>query len=349
MTEATVTIHSDLGAALEENHRAGLAARAKGRGPAARNQASAIGWPCPSGPRYLVLLRTVQPDPTSPELQAIFEEGDAQEEVVAHQLVNDGWALIESEQPNKVWADLQISGRIDREGTIPKGVAEALGIDPRTRFVVEIKSMSPYSWEEAVSIPAMLSARKPWLRGYAGQLLMYLWLEARPSGIFVLKNKQSGQIRYLPMHMDEWIDLATNLTETCKQANSHIALGTLPDVTGYDNEVCSRCRVRSACMPGEVGIGADVILNDDMGDALRRRAETELAHKEYEKQDAFVKSQIKTLAAGKSGLWVCEGFALEAKVSNQHYRAQPEQDRVTTRISIRRATGEGADGTADAE
>ncbi len=343
---ATVSIHPDLSAALEEHRRAGLTRRARGRGPAARNQASAIGWPCASEARYLTLLRTVQPEPTSPELQAIFEEGDAQETVVARQLTQDGWALIESENPNKLWPDLQISGRIDREGTIPQAVAESLGLDPRTRYVVEIKSMSGPSFEKATSIEAMMGARAPWLRGYAGQLLMYLWLEERPAGIFVLKNKQTGAMRYLPMHLDDWVGLAANLIERCQQANAHIAAGTIPPVTGYEEDVCRRCRVRSACLPGEVGPGADVILDEEMAEALKRRDELAQAAKDYERFDDWVKAQLKALAGDKSGVWVCEDWALEVKQSVQHRKATPEKDLAITRISIRRAKGDASNDTA---
>ena len=343
----TQTLHADLGAALAEHYVAGATARAKGRGPAARNQASAIGWPCPSGPRYLVLLRTVQPEPTTPELQMIFEEGDAQEEVVARQLVRDGWALIDSEKPNKVWPDLQISGRIDREGTVPEAVANLLGLDPRTRYVVEIKSMAGPSWDKATSIEAMMSARQPWLRGYAGQLLMYLWLEERTSGVFVLKNKQTGQLRFLPMHMDDWVGLAADLVERCKQSNAYIAAGILPEATGYEDEVCRRCRVRNACLPGEAGIGADVILDEEMEMALQRRDELAPAAKDYERFDAWIKAQMKALAGENAGIWVCKDWTLEVKQSVQHYKAQPETDRAITRISIRRAKGDANEPAAD--
>ena len=342
----TTAIHPDLGAALESHRQAGLAQRAKGRGPAARNQASAIGWPCASDARYLVLLRTVQPEPTSPELQAIFEEGDAQEGVVAVQLSRDGWSLIESEQPNKVWADLQISGRIDRECTIPKAVAESLGLDPRTRYIAEIKSMAAPSFDKATSIEAMMTARQPWLRGYAGQLLMYLWLEERPAGIFVLKNKQTGQLRFLPMHMDDWIGLAANLVEKCRAVNAHIAAGTVPEVTGYDEEVCRRCRVRTACLPGEAGPGADVILDEEMVESLRRRDELAPAAKAYAEFDAWVKSQMKALAGDGGGLWVCEDWTLEVKQTAKHLKALPARDQVQTSVVIRRVKGGSQDEPA---
>jgi len=347
MTETAIsTIHPDLGPALEAHRQAGLVQRARGRGPAARNQSSAIGWPCPSGPRYLALLRTVQPEPTTPELQAIFEEGDAQEAVVAAQLVRDGWSLIESEKPNKVWPDLQISGRIDREATIPKAVAESLGLDSRTHYIAEIKSMAGPSWEKATSIEAMITANQPWLRGYAGQLLMYLWLEERPAGIFVLKNKQTGQLRFLPMHMDDWVGLAANLVERCRVVNAHIAAGTVPQVTGYEEEVCRRCRVRTACLPGEAGPGAEVILDEGMVMALERREALAPAAKDYEQFDAWVKSQMRALAGDNAGVWVCEDWALEVKQSVQHYKAQPETDRAITRISIRRVKGGTNEPTA---
>jgi hypothetical protein len=345
----TETLHPDLGAALGAHRMAGLADRAKGRGPAARNQASAIGWPCPSGARYLALLRTVQPDPTSPELQAIFEEGDAQEEIIARQLTKDGWGVIELERPNKVWPDLQISGRIDREVTIPKAVAEGLGLDSRTHYIGEFKTMSGPSFEKATSIAAMAGAHQPWLRSYPTQLVMYLWLEGRPAGIFILKCKQTNEFRFLPMHMDEWIGLAANAVERCKEVNAHIAAGTLPPVTGYEQAVCGRCRVRSACLPGEAGPGADVILDEAMVEELQRRDDLAAAAAQYKESDEYVKSQIKALAGGKAGLWICQDWELEVKLVAKHFKAkpaQPESDRVDTQVGIRRLRGASTDEPA---
>ena len=336
---ATVSIHPDLGAALYQHHIEGLRKRASGRGPAARNQASAIGWPCPSGARYLTLLRTVQPEPISPELQAIFEEGDAQEEVIARQLTRDGWGVIEVENPNKVWPDLQISGRIDREVTIPWEVAESLGLNCRAHYIGEIKTMSGPSFEKAISVEAMLTAKQPWLRSYPVQLGTYLWLESRSVGIFVLKCKQTNQYRYLPMHMDDWVGLIANAVERCKQANLHLAAGTLPEVTGYAEDVCRRCRVRSACLPGEVGPGAEVILDEEMAEALRRREELSPLAKEYADLDEFAKSRVKALAGNTPGAWICEDWTLEVKRTAKHFKAQPERDQVQTSVSIRRAKG----------
>ena len=343
----TQTLHADLGAALEAHRREGLQRRAKARGPAARNQASAIGWPCPSDDRYLVLLRTVQPDPTTPELQAIYEEGDAQEAVISLQLMQDGWGVIEVEKPNKVWPDLQISGRIDREVTIPNTVADALGLDPRVHYIGEFKTMSGPSWDKATNIPAMVTARQPWLRGYPVQLSMYLWLEERPSGIFILKNKQTNQLRFLPMHMDDWIRLTANAVERCRAANAHIAAGTVPEVKGYEEAVCRRCRVRTACLPGEAGLGADVILNEDLEEALSRREELAPAAKEYGERDTFVKSQMKALAGDESGLWVCQDWLLEVKRITKHLKAQPERESAQTTVTIRRAKGNPDEPTTE--
>ena len=335
----------DLGQALTEHYIEGAAKRAQGRGPAARNQASAVGWPCPSGPRYLVLLRTVQPEQTTPGLQMIFEEGDAQEEIIARQLVRDGWGVMESEHPNKVWGDLQISGRIDREVTIPKDIAEQFGLDPRKRYVAEFKTMAAPSFEKCTSVGAMLYAHQPWLRAYPVQLGLYLWLESRDTGLFVLKCKATNEFRFLLLKLDDTIGLIADAVEQCKQANAHIAAGTLPPVTGYEDAVCRRCRVRNSCLPGEAGVGAEVILNEEMEEALRRREELAPATKEYEALDSYVKAQTKALAGTRDGVWIAADWELRVTHRTQQRKAQEARELTVTTVGIRRMmdTSEEAD------
>jgi hypothetical protein len=340
MTEERTSLHPDLGALLEQAHFRGLAQRAKPRGPAGRNQSSAIGWPCPSDCRYLVLLRTVQPDPVSTTLQAIFEEGNAQEKVIDFTLVRDGWQVIETEHPNKVWQDLQISGRIDREVLLPREVAESCGLDPARRLIAEFKTMSGPAFEKATSLEAMLYARTPWTRGYVVQLLMYLWLESRPIGVFVLKDKGTGAYRFLPIHMDDWMGVAADAVEKCKRANQHLADGTLPPVLGHEDAVCSRCRVRNHCLPGEAGPGVDVLLDADMEEYLAEREALAEARKKYETLDAEVKARMKALAGDGEGTWIAGDWELRVTRRLTHYKAQPERDLTTVTVGIRRAKGE---------
>ena len=346
----TETATLSLGDALAQHETAEAAKRIRHGDVAARNRAGSIGWPCASGDRFLVLQRTEPGIDFSPELQMIVEEGTAQEEPIAEGLRQDGWEVWKPETVDLVWPKFQISGRIDRLCRIPEKVALAHGRDPAQVYVLELKTMSPFAWQRIHSWRDLQNAKYPYHRCYPAQLSSYLWLEERPAGILVLKNKANSQKTYLRMDMDEWVWLAEECLQRAARVNAHLAAGTVPPVTGWDADVCPNCSRRLVCMPGEQPIGADVILSAEMQDDLARREELIAPHKEYEALDSSIKAATKKIAGeGGSGIWICGDYTLQVKSRNQHYKALPERDLVVTTVAIRRAKGQSDDGADGSE
>lgn len=338
----------DLGELLDRHTVTAAASRVKHGDIAARNRASSVGWPCPSGARFLVLQRTVPGEDASPELQMIFEEGTSQEEPIAESLRRDGWEVWKPEKVDLLWPKYQISGRIDKLCRIPEAVAVEAGRDPARVYVLEIKTMSPYAYPRLMSWHDFLHAKYPYHRCYPAQMAAYLWLEERAQGVMVVKNKASAQKRHLFMGMNEWSWLAEESLQRATEANEHLAAGSLPPVTDYDAEVCPKCSRRVQCLPGERPIGTDVILSEELEERLARREELARYRSEYTALDASIKDSVKQMAAGFPGTWLCEDWVLEVKQEQQHRRAQPERDLTVTKVVIRRAKGD-ADESAGEE
>jgi len=335
-----------LGELLDQHTVAAAASRVKHGDIAARNRSSSIGWPCPSGERFLVLQRTVAGKDASPELQMIFEEGTAQEEPIAESLRQDGWEVWRPEVVDLVWPKYQISGRIDKLCRIPEAVALEAGRDPAQVYILEIKTMSPYAYPRLTSWHELLRAKYAYHRCYPAQMASYLWLEERSHGIMVVKNKTSAQKRFLFMGMDEWSWLAEESIQRATRVNQHLADGTMPPVTGYDAEICPKCSRLAQCLPGERPIGADVILSDEMAERLARREELDPLRKEFAALDDSIKASVKQLAGKSAGTWLCEDWVLQVKCRDQHYKALPERDLVVTTVTIRRAKGGSQDEPA---
>lgn len=329
----------NLGELLDRHTVAAAASRVKHGDIAARNRAGSVGWPCPSGERFLVLQRTVAGEDASPELQMIFEEGTEQEEPIAESLRRDGWEVWKPEKVDLVWPKYQMSGRIDQLCRIPEEVAVEAGRDPSQVYILEVKTMSPYAYPKLTSWEQLLRARYPYHRCYPAQMAAYLWLEERAQGIMVMKNKASAQKRYLFMGIEEWAWLAEESLQRATATNKHVAAGTLPPVTDYDAEVCPKCSRRAQCLPGERPIGADVILSEEMAERLARRERLEVGRREYAALDQSIKASLKELAGGSAGTWVCEDWVLQVKQEKQQRKAQPERELVVTKVVIRRAKG----------
>lgn len=329
----------DISQALDEHTLLQAAKRTKVF-PCHTNRGSEIAWPCPSGPRYLYLLRKHWKDlPLPPgETELLFEEGHLHEDAIARRLEDDGWKIW---KPRKAvdWKAYQITGSLDREGTPPQAICEEFGIAPDTIFPLEMKALEPHSWGKINSAADMLNAKQPWLRKYPGQLLMYLLLTESPEGFFILKNKVTGRLKYLPMVLEDWLSLGTRLLDLAQEVNTYIAAGNSPPVKDYEEAVCGRCHARSICMPGEVGPGAIPLIDDEIEAALQRRDELKPLADEFKAIDDEVKEKAK-LASPEDGKLVCGDWEIAVKTVTKIQKAQLERTLEYREARIRRLRGE---------
>lgn len=180
-----------------------------------------------------------------PRVLLIFREGREQEKSVLKILAESGIEIIH-QQEDYVWERYQISGHLD--GVI---IVEEKAIP------VEIKSCNPNIFSSLNTFQDF--DKKPWLRAYKCQIMLYMLHKNIDQGIFILKDKSSGMIKQINVELDYVLGEAC--IRTAEKINTHIANKTLPDrITDIDT--CTMCPFRVLCLPGH-SFGEPLKIGDD--------------------------------------------------------------------------------------
>lgn len=202
------------------------------------NRASNLGHPCEL---KCVLARTHWDKAALHDwtLQAIFDEGNRHEEAVEDDLREAKFKIIEQQRPY-VWKEYTITGHTDG-----KLIIDGLS------FPYETKSMSPFMYNTVNSIEDMLNHKYPYMRAYPAQMNLYLLLGNEPHGLFILKNKSTGQLKFIDVYLD--YEYTEKLVQKAERINKHIKEGTQPD--GVDDaSICDRCGFLHICLPERGGV-----------------------------------------------------------------------------------------------
>lgn len=218
--------------------------------PCHTNRASNIGHPCL---RYLVFERTRWQDKLLPEveLQFIFNEGSVQEQAVMETLTKAGFKL--SQQQRAYFEGPQkLSGHLDtniaHEEYIPKPIP------------AEIKGLSQHNWESITTYEDMLKHKQWYVRKYPAQLQIYMYMSECPQGLFILKNKQNGRLKFILADLD--FEYVEGLLKKAETVNKMVDSGQIPEA--YDGiDVCQRCEFRHICFKDRTFGNGIIALNDD--------------------------------------------------------------------------------------
>ena len=260
------------------------------------NNASEIGHPCE---RFLVFSRTKwdQKPLHDVSLQCIFDEGKRQEESLVRDLLDAGIEFIESQKP-LYDQKLKLSARLDGKIVISyQEVVNNKQITVKQAYPVEIKSMSPYSFEKINTVKDMFD--DIYACKYPAQLTLYLYLDAKEKGYFILKNKSTGQIKVIELTLD--YEYAEQLIQKIERINHYVDNNEVPPVT-VDATVCKTCPFLQVCMPD---IKNTSIIFDDDSDLVKlinRRNELQKQleqTKAIEKELRSVEELIKKAVTGK--------------------------------------------------
>lgn len=218
--------------------------------PCHTNRASDIGHPCM---RYLVFNRTRWQDKLLPEidLQIIFNEGNTQEDAVKKTLTEAGF-ILSQQQRGYVEAPQKLTGHLDTFIShlifIPKPIP------------AEIKGLSAWNWESINSLKDMIDHKAYYVRKYPAQLMTYLYMTGEEEGLFILKNKQSGQIKFIPVELD--LEYMESILKKSEEVNRLIDAQETP--AGIDDlEVCQGCAFRHICFKDQSFGNGIIALNDD--------------------------------------------------------------------------------------
>lgn len=178
-------------------------------------------------------------------VQLIFDEGNNQERQVLVDFALAGVQIIE-QQSAWSWDMYQITGHVD-----------GIHVEDGVAYPVEIKSMSPNVFSRVNSFEDF--KKKPWTRSYMAQITLYMLFKNVDKGIFILKNKSTGELKQITVDLD--YELGEACLKTAEEINKHITEKTLPDRI-QDREVCKNCPFKLLCLP-EISFGEPLKIVDD--------------------------------------------------------------------------------------
>lgn len=283
--------------------------------PVNSNRASDLGHPCL---KYHVLNRTRWQEKSLHDvrLQQIFDLGNDFEEIVLRELAAAGVKTVE-QQRSFSWPEYSITGHIDAQVVTDEGI-----------FPMEIKSCSPYVFKSINTIDDLKRGKYLYLRKYPVQLNLYMLMGAKEKGVFIFKEKTSGQYKEIWMDID--YDLGEETLKRAEVINKHVATGTMPEPCEYSPETCDECPFTHLCLPDRIGSAPEMIDSAELEGILTRLEELKPLAKEYDVLD----DQKKIILEGREKV-LCGNYFITGKwMERKSYQVPDEikkQYPVTTR------------------
>lgn len=232
----------ELAKELDQKYRRSMTDGQKTR-PVYSNSSSELGHPCM---RYLYLNRVAWREKPKPgeTLCHIFNEGRIHEREVKAKLMTLGFNLERAEMTLE-WKEHNITGHddtiiVDRDG------AEHVG---------EIKGLAAQSWQKLKTLEDMRNSKTWYIKKYPTQIALYIYMSDSADGIFILKNKGTGQIRFIPVEKEEVQDLVDEAVLKAKEINKWVeawpepteGMMLPPEIPWEYEAACDRCPFNKRC------------------------------------------------------------------------------------------------------
>lgn len=275
----------------------------------AGNYAYNAGHPCE---RHLVYCRLNWQEKTLPELKTllIFREGNLHEEAVIKLLMEAGIRTIETQRPFELPA-IELRGRIDAQTDLN---------DDGQLYPTEIKSMNPFDWERINGVEDIKNSSKPWIRSYVTQMQLYLLGMNKEHGVFILKNKLTGQLKFIYCDLD--YEYAESEWKKLERVNAHVKAGTYPDrIT--DRTICQYCDFKHICLPDEASEALKFEDSPEILELLEERDRLKDAAKSFEQVDEKLRQIWKVT---EDGTYLVGGkFQVQIKTQERTQYAIPPE------------------------
>ena len=209
------------------------------------NNASLIGHPCA---RYLVYKRTrgAEGTPPSPELIALFEEGNVQEGEAMQIIRSLGYAYERSQEAYSI-RDCQINGKMDGVTLLRQG-GKIVG-----RWASEIKSVNDFTFNFLDNV-SQLRNGKHWHFRWLVQLQLAIFHVSEregfdDTGVLWLKDKTRRLMKPISVPLDT--DVLDETFKKCFLVNSHLKAGTVPNRLPFTDGLClDYCSTGAKRKPG---------------------------------------------------------------------------------------------------
>lgn len=290
------------------------------------NYAYNAGHPCE---RHLVYSRLNWEEKSLHNINTllIFREGNLHEEAVITLLRESGIKIVETQRPFELKA-IQLRGRIDGQ------------CDPNDEgklYPTEIKSMNPFDWEKINSVEDMMTSTKVWIKSYPTQMMLYLLGMEKEVGLFILKNKLNGMLKFIFCPLD--YAYAEKEWQKLERVNKHVLEKTYPDRIA-DRSVCTYCDFKHICLPDENSETINILENQELFDLLEQREKLKDSAKDYEQIDEKIKKDyFKNVSEGThlvGGKFQIKISMYDRKFANipDDIKKQYEETKTATRINI---------------
>lgn len=290
--------------------------------PVRSNRASELGIPCT---KYHVLNREKWQEKTlhNAHLQSIFDLGRDMEEIVMKELREAGFDVREQQRAFE-WKEHEITGTIDGKIVLNGDV-----------IPLEIKSCSPYVFQAINGINDLKRGKYPYLRKYPVQLNLYMLMGNHPRGVFLFKNKSTGQLKEIFMDLD--YELGEQTLKMVEQVNQHLKDGTMPEPIN-DDFWCNDCTYVHVCLPAHIGKEVEIDTSN-LSELLDRMESLKDAKKEYEELDDQVKQMVEGREKVLAGAWLVIGKWYERKSYDIPAEIKAAYEKITKcwRRTIRKA------------
>ena len=235
-----------------------------------------------------------------PILQSIFDEGNLHEEDVINQLKKMGFVVVE-QQRSFTYEKPKISGHID-------GILRWEGQD----FPFDVKTISSFDFPKINSAEDLLYSKKAHQREYMAQIQMYLLMSGNEVGCFILKNKQTGEIKPVWCQLD--VAFCEPILKRAERVYKALEKEVPPERT-KETELCHTCTFTHVCLP-DLNYNQDLkqINSQELAATFDRMNQLRPMVKEYKQLETEV-DEVKNQVG--EGNFLCGDFWLKVTAYKQ--------------------------------
>lgn len=221
----------------------------------------------------------------SPKLAAIFALGQELESYVLRQLAEVGVRVVKT-QVSAEDRDLELIGHVD--GFIENGTES---------IPIEVKSVNQFDWQAINSWSDLVTERSPYLIRWALQLPLYMYLHGCNTGLYLLINKQSGQLKELAVGIEEAWPLLEQAEKHLRKAQAALKAGVPPEPEPWSKALCRFCWAKEVGLCPGASSEVSVEVTEDLEEAVRTMVETREAHRRYEQAQKVVSKHFESFNA----------------------------------------------------
>lgn len=216
------------------------------------------------------------------DLQAIFDRGNTEENIVVKDLMELGFNFIHQQQPFELKTkneEVYCRGHIDGK-IIYKGEA----------IPCEIKSMNINTFNLLNSLDDF--NKRPLHRKYLRQMQLYLYGNNKEEGIFILSDLQ-GHYKFFEIKLD--YNEVEKIISRLEKLWENVKNKEFPESIEFNEKICDYCPYKHICPTTITHPGANLIDSTELEKLLEERASLKIYSDQYEEIDQKIKNQFKNL------------------------------------------------------